>query len=57
MGFTLMLGHRLGDNREDMELRRRRRSAEDTYPWGDDTKDIRKELVHTVAALMLMAGS
>lgn len=56
MGFTLMLRHRLGDNREDMELRRRRRSAEDTYPWGD-TKDIRKELVHTVAALMLMAGS
>lgn len=35
MGFILMLGHRLGDNREDMELRRRRRSAEDTYPWGD----------------------
>lgn len=35
MGFTLMPGHRLGDNREDMERRRRRRSAEGTYPWGD----------------------
>lgn len=40
MGFTLMLGHRLGDNREDMELRRRRRSAEDTYPWGDTADEM-----------------
>lgn len=40
MGFALMLGHRLGDNREDMELRRRRRSAEDTYPWGDTADEM-----------------
>lgn len=40
MGFTLVLGHRLGDNREDMELRRRRRSAEDTYPWGDTADEM-----------------
>lgn len=39
MGFTLMLGHRLGDSREDMEMRRRRRSEANNH-WGDPEEEM-----------------